>query len=108
MIYFAYGSNMCLGRLQERVSSAQFIEIAKIEGYCVEFHKRSDHSIFGSSGKATLLKNYDSEVYGALYSFDDIDIRGLRYAEGCPTHYREENINVLTLSGTKSAMTYLS
>ena len=104
MIYFAYGSNLCLARLQGRVKSAQFLEVAKIEGRCLEFYKRSKDK----SGKATLVVKEGSVVYGALFSLEDEDIGGLRDAEGYPDHYGEEPVTVVALSGAKdTAMIYI-
>lgn len=109
MIYFAYGSNMCLLRLQGRVKSAQFLEIAKIEGQRLEFHKRSASGKSGaSSGKATLVLNEGGSVYGGLFHFENKDIGDLRTAEGYPEHYREECVPVIALSGARKAMTYIA
>ena len=107
MVYFAYGSNLCLPRLLGRVKSARFIEIAKVEGLCLEFYKRSEGK-FGASAKATMVPREGSAIYGALYFFDENDIGGLRDAEGYPDHYGEEMITVISLSGAKEAMTYVA
>ena len=42
MLYFAYGSNMCTGRLRQRVPSAAPVRIAKLLNRSLRFHKRSD------------------------------------------------------------------
>jgi gamma-glutamylcyclotransferase len=40
MRYFAYGSNMCSGRLRARVT-CDFVTTAKLAGYQLRFHKLS-------------------------------------------------------------------
>jgi len=107
MLYFGYGSNMCFPRLLSRVKSAQFLEVARIEGQRLEFYKRSE-SGNGASGKATLIAKEENVVFGGLFSLDEQDIGGLRQAEGYPDHYSEKRVQVATLSGTKEAMTYIA
>jgi integrase len=41
MLYFAYGSNMCTGRLRQRVPSANPVRVAKLLNHAFRFHKRS-------------------------------------------------------------------
>ena len=41
MLYFAYGSNVCAGRLRRRVPSAVFAGIAKLPKHSFRFHKKS-------------------------------------------------------------------
>ena len=49
MLYFAYGSNMCAGRLRGRVPSAVPVRVARLLNHSLRFHKRSDKD---GSGKA--------------------------------------------------------
>jgi gamma-glutamylcyclotransferase len=51
MRYFAYGSNMCVGRLRHRVPSTKFVCI-KLTEHIFRFHKRS---IDGSAKANALL-----------------------------------------------------
>ena len=45
MLCFAYGSNVCSGRLRERVPSAVPVRVARLLNHSLRFHKRSgDHS----------------------------------------------------------------
>jgi gamma-glutamylcyclotransferase len=43
MLYFAYGSNMCTGRLRapDRVPTAEFVRIARVPQHLLRFHKLS-------------------------------------------------------------------
>ena len=94
--YFAYGSNLCFPRLAARVPSAQFVTVAKLPGFKVAFHKRSDDG----SGKATIVEDSMSSVYGALFEFEDRHLDFLRKAEGHPKNYAEnDGIVVHTLDG---------
>jgi hypothetical protein len=99
---------MCFPRLLGRVKSAQFLEVARIEGRRLEFYKRSETKQFGASGKATLVLKEGSTVYGGLFLFNEKDLDGLRKAEGYPDHYGEESLSVIAVSGAKQAMTYIA
>jgi gamma-glutamylcyclotransferase (GGCT)/AIG2-like uncharacterized protein YtfP len=98
---------MCFPRLISRAESAQFLELAKLEGKYLEFYKRSVIKE-NVSAKATLIEKKGGVVFGALFSIDDQNIEGLRCAEGYPKHYSEKEVEVFTLSGTKTAMTYIA
>jgi len=55
-----------------------------------------------------LVDAVDSEVFGALFEFEQEDLSALRAAEGYSKHYREEEVGVFTLDGSVSAMTYIA
>ena len=38
MLYFAYGSNMCAGRLVRRVPSAREVGVARLSNHALRFH----------------------------------------------------------------------
>ena len=71
MIYFAYGSNMSLKRLEERVGKVECLGQAKLKDYCLKFHKIGQDG----SGKCNILSIHDSRyqgsdeqvVYGVIY-----------------------------------------
>jgi gamma-glutamylcyclotransferase len=104
MIYFAYGSNLCLARFVTRVPSARFVTQARLPQVRLVFHKRGDDG----SGKATLVPAADAAVYGALLTLEDADLPALRRAEGYPEHYSERMVTVTTSRGTPEAITYFA
>jgi len=65
-LYFAYGSNLKLSRMRERVSSARPEGVALLVGYRLAFDKRGADG----SGKANLRPDPTGRVWGALYSLD--------------------------------------
>jgi len=97
MLYFAYGSNMCAGRLRRRVPSATFVRIAKLTGHSFRFHKRS----IDGSGKGDALEtgNPLDIVWGVIFEIDETQKRTLDEAEGLGAGYEERKTNVLDESG---------
>ena len=67
VLYFGYGSNMSERRLQDRVSSAQKQQLAKLKGYQLRFHKRS---LVDGSAKcdAFYTGNNNDLVWGVVFS----------------------------------------
>jgi hypothetical protein len=61
--YFAYGSNLNIGRKEERTGSIRESHVAKLAGYRLAFNKR------GSNGEAyaNLLANPTEEVLGVVF-----------------------------------------
>jgi len=100
--YFAYGSNLCLKRFKDpsRVPSASFKSIATLDGYRVVFHKRSTDG----SGKATIIRDLDSKVVGALFFYAEKDHARLKKTEG---GYLEQLVAVSTLEGKIDALTFV-
>ena len=92
MKIFAYGSNMNLNRLKNRVPSALKISNGFIEGFSLECSKVSKDS----SGKATVFKTDNKEdfVWGVLFEIDQKDKALLDRAEGLNFGYDELVIEV--------------
>lgn len=69
MKYFAYGSNMSLLRLKERVASAKRVGIFKLLEHSLRFHKMSNDG----SGKcdALLTRKHEDYVLGVLFEIND-------------------------------------
>lgn len=61
--YFAYGSNLHPARLQARVPSAEFVEVAVLPDQALRFCKRS----VDGSAKCTLAPALGSRTLGAVY-----------------------------------------
>ena len=97
MLYFAYGSNMCTGRLRRRVPSATYVRIAKLMGHSFRFHKRSTDG----SAKADALEtqNPSDLVWGVIFNIDEREKPRLDNAEGLGRGYCEKPVTVLDESG---------
>ena len=93
MQYFAYGSNMCAGRLQGRVPSATFIRIAKLTGHSFRFHKRSTDG----SAKADAFEtgNPSDFIWGVIFDIAEAQKPKLNDAEGLGHGYEEKSAAVL-------------
>jgi gamma-glutamylcyclotransferase len=65
MHYFAYGSNMLLERIQERISSARPLAKGQLSGFRLAFHKRSnDESVKGDIAHTDTPQDV---VYGIVF-----------------------------------------
>jgi hypothetical protein len=98
MLYFAYGSNMCAGRLRERVPSAMPVRIAKLLNHTLRFHKRSDKD---GSGKADAFFTGEREnvIWGVVFEFDPAEKADLDKHEGLGRGYAERQITVIDVDG---------
>jgi gamma-glutamylcyclotransferase len=97
MLYFAYGSNMCAGRLRRRVPSATFANIAKLVGHSFRFHKRSTDG--SGKGDAFETGNALDIIWGVIFDIDERQKPTLDEAEGLGEGYEEKTANVLDKSG---------
>lgn len=97
--YFAYGSNMCTGRLRRRVSSANSMRIARLDGHSFHFHKRSTDG----SGKGNALQTARNEdfVWGVIFEIDGKQKPALDDAEGLGNGYRETAVTVTDQAGNR-------
>lgn len=108
--YFAYGSNMLEERLKssDRVPNAVFKVVGSIQGYKMQFNKRSlDHS-----GKCNIVKTnsiYDV-VFGIVYEILSEELKELDNAEDLGHGYHhEKDFLVHSTNGTLiSALTYVA
>ena len=92
VLNFAYGSNMLIARIRERVPSAQLVGIAWLEGYELRWHKRSNDG----SGKCNVVQVDDlgSKVFGVLYEVPLSEKPALDRAEGLGYGYAEGQVVV--------------
>jgi cation transport regulator ChaC len=97
LYYFAYGSNMCTGRLRIRVPSARPLFVARLRGYALRFHKRSTDG----SGKADAeyTGNDSDSVWGVVFEIDATQKPNLDEAEGLGSGYDEKRINLNDSAG---------
>src|SRR6266436_5956917 len=103
MLYFAYGSNMCAGRLRGRVPSATFERIAKLVGHSFQFHKRSTDG--SGKGDAFESGNPLDNVWGVIFDIDDRQKPTLDEAEGRGAGYEEKTASVFDKGGQEHRVT---
>ena len=84
--YFAYGSNMLTQRLTvaDRCPSAKVVGTAFVDGYSLDFSKRSR---IDKSGKATIVATQDRRLYGVVFTIEECDHKKLNEAEGLGKGY---------------------
>lgn len=87
MLIFAYGSNMNINRLRERVPSASKLTIAYLKGYNLFCNKISNDG----SAKANITNsdNESDKVWGVLFVIDDNEKTNLDKVEGLGKGYNE-------------------
>jgi len=109
-LYFSYGSNMLSSRLKARTPSAIATGIGHIEGRLLNFDKISTDAAGNTSGKVTINRTSDAgaRVWGVLYTISLDEMGALDAAEGVPTHYRQEDVQVVTNKGTVTAKAYVA
>ncbi|MES1950748.1 hypothetical protein S4A8_07815 [Salinisphaera sp. S4-8] len=102
MFYFAYGSNMLIARLAERVPSVRPVGRVWLTGHQLHFHLNGSDE----SGKCNVLHTGDADdvVHGALYELDAARLDRLHAAEGAPYAFVE--LEVGTPTGSVHAATY--
>ena len=86
-IYFAYGSNMSLPRLQERVRSAKPLGIGWLPEHKLMFHKLSRRD---NSGKCDIVRADACTVYGVLFEIDTTQVNTLDGYEGLNHGYSKK------------------
>ena len=107
MHYFAYGSNMSLSRIRDRVPSAIPIGCHSLNEHDLRFHKS------GSDGSAKCdayyTSNVDDVIYGALFKIDPNEKSALDRAEGLGYGYKLSEVVVTAQDGTSiNAVTYVA
>ena len=94
VIHFAYGSNMSVRRLQDRVSSARLLGMGWLQGWLPDhrlaFHKRSKDG----SGKCDVVPSDTCTVYGVLFQIDSTQETTLDHCEGLNSGYRKKEVRV--------------
>jgi hypothetical protein len=104
--YFAYGSNMHLFRLWQRVPSSAVIEAVELRGHVLRFHKRSPDG----SGKCNILRTglETDRVIGILYRIVAWERQLLDQAEGLGSGYDHAVLSVRGPSGGHRAFAYIA
>ena len=79
ILYFAYGSNLDFGQMQERCPSARFVCGARLKDHCLEFTRKS---IKRNCGVADAVFQRGRDVWGVVYEIDQNEMDALDGAEG--------------------------
>ncbi|RMF45962.1 MAG: gamma-glutamylcyclotransferase [Deltaproteobacteria bacterium] len=92
MHYFAYGSNMALARLRQRIPSARRIGVAWLRGHRLAFRVASTRD---GSAKCDACPTGDGELlWGVLYRVEPADKPILDRYEGTGVEYRDALLEV--------------
>lgn len=94
MLIFAYGSNMNLNRLTQRVPSAVKVCNVFLPGYKLVCNKVSKKD---GSAKANIIKtdNLTQLIWGVLFTIDKKEKRLLDIAEGLGKGYNEDTLTFI-------------
>ena len=92
--YFAYGSNVDLGRIKERGIEPLRRVPAVLEGYRLVFNKKCRYGVC-----ANIVVDGRSRVYGVLYMLGLRDLKVLDRYEGYPRHYGRTIVRVQDREG---------
>lgn len=97
MNYFAYGSNLSVRRLHNRLQSVTIRCVVRLPAYKLIFHKKS----VDGSAKCDALhtENRDDCVIGVLYEIQKTEKPILDRIEERGYGYEEKIVNVLTAQG---------
>ena len=66
--YIAYGSNLLIERITERVGKVNLIGVDEIQGWDFSFNKLGKDG----SGKCTLVRSCSGSAFGAIYQISEI------------------------------------
>ena len=104
ILYFAYGSNLCVPRLRARTPSCQVLGRGALPGYRLSFHK------IGRDGSAKCDAFFTGEgvdlVEGAIFSLLREERSALDEAEDLGRGYIDRQVEVETSRGCVNAITY--
>ncbi len=84
-LVYAYGSNLCMGRMRARAPSAQPLVVAELVCHRLQFHKRGRDG----SGKADAFftGRAGDSLWGIVFRMETSDRRALDLCEGEGSHY---------------------
>lgn len=91
VLNFAYGSNLLLRRLRERVPSARVLGRAQLPGHALRWHKRSRDG----STKCDVVAQIGSVVWGVVVAIPAAEKPVLDAAEGLGAGYAEHVVEVV-------------
>ncbi len=101
MKYFAYGSNMALKRLWERVPGAHFTGVYHLGSHDLRFHKAGKD---GSAKCDAFFTGSDADVVeGVVFEVDAQEVKYLDSVEGVGDGYEKKDIEVF--DGNRDSLT---
>jgi gamma-glutamylcyclotransferase len=104
--YFAYGSNMSLRRIAERLLSARAVATGFLAGYKLTFDKVSKDGSGKCDCEHTGLG--DDRVYDVIFAVEHSERAALDKFEGAGRGYEPLTVRVETASGGLYALTYVA
>ena len=103
---FAYGSNMLIRRMRDRIAAASVIQKGSLAGHKLAFHKRG---VDGSAKANALFTGEDADrVWGVLYRVSHRDSVILDRIETVGSGYDREEVEVMIADRTVRAHTYVA
>ena len=109
MYYFAYGSNMDVKRLEERLGRAVTVKAAgRLQRDALRFNKVASGN--PREGYANIVEGLGEEVWGVVYEVTEEDLEQLNVYEGVAGgHYYRKKVSVELEDGTVvEAVTYVA
>ncbi|MEM0142697.1 MAG: gamma-glutamylcyclotransferase family protein [Candidatus Parvarchaeum sp.] len=98
MYYFAYGSNLERSRLHVRVGNWSSERNCLLDGYRLTFDSR---------GKADIIEDSNSKVYGVIYELSEEQMKILDVKEGVPRVYKRSAVSVKIDNRQVEAVAYI-
>jgi hypothetical protein len=105
MYYFAYGSNLSIARLRQRVLVVERIGLFRLNSHELRFHKAGKDG----SGKCDAFETGDQAhfLWGSVFDIDAAMKSSLDDAEGLGFGYEEKRVTVTGEAGVRlEAFTY--
>jgi hypothetical protein len=101
---FAYGSNLAVARIEERVGPVVVVASGRLDGHALRFHKAGRDG----SGKADAFATGNPEdlVCGVVYEMDVEAKRKLDRFERLGIDYLEKDVTIATAAGDVAATLY--
>jgi len=105
MNYFAYGSNMSLRRLRERIESVHTLGIYTLDHHELRFHKAGKDG--SAKCDAYFTGKFNHAIHGVLYRISDAGKTVLDRIEGVGSGYEEKIVRLCDAGGNiVEAVTY--
>ncbi|KAM3967634.1 gamma-glutamylcyclotransferase [Aphomia sociella] len=93
-LYFSYGANLLTFRIQMHNSSAEFVSIARLDNYRLDFIR---YSMFWGGPNATIVPTANAHVWGIIWRLNNDDRTSLDNQKGVDIKkYYVKYIQVLT------------
>lgn len=101
---FAYGSNLAVARIEERIGPVVVVGSGRLDGHALRFHKAGRDG----SGKADAFAtgNPADVVFGVVYEMTVEAKRKLDRFEGLGADYLEKSVTIATATGDVAATLY--